>query len=241
MARLAIVTGGTRGIGKAVSIALKDHGFVVVANYHRNHEAAEEIAGTFGIRTRRWDVSKYAECAEAVKAIESEFGMSASVLVNNAGITRDAFLHKMDPEAWREVIDVNLNSCFNMSRAVINPMRNQAYGRIINISSINAQVGQLGQANYSASNAGIIGFTKALARESAGKNVTVNCICPGYTDTDMVRKMPEKVLGQIVSAVPMRRLGEPEEIARAVLYLAGEDAGFITGETLSINGGGHMP
>lgn len=240
MARLAIVTGGTRGIGRAISIALKEDGFLVVANYHRNHEAAAEFSGKTGIRTRCWDVSDYAECARSVREIEGESALPASVLVNNAGITRDVFLHKMEPDDWHAVIDVNLNACFNMSRAVINPMRNQGYGRIINISSINAQVGQLGQANYSASKAGIIGFTKALARESAGRNVTVNCVCPGYTNTDMVRKVPEKVLERIVSALPMQRLGEPEEIARAVRYLAGEDAGFITGETLSVNGGGHM-
>lgn len=240
MPRLAIVTGGTRGIGRAISIALAQAGFTVVANFLKNQEAADAFRAATGIRTRRWDASKFAECEKSVAEIISEHGMPVSVLVNNAGITRDRFLHKMGEEDWQAVIDVNLTSCFNMARAVINPMREQAYGRIVSISSVNGQAGQAGQTNYSASKAGLIGFSKALAKESAGKNITVNCICPGYTDTEMVRKIPKEILSQILTTVPLHRLGEPDEIARAVLFLADERSGFITGETLSINGGTHM-
>ncbi len=240
MSRLAIVTGGTRGIGKAVSIALQNKGFVVVANFCNNLEAAKELSDKYSIHTKQWDIASYDECCRAVEAIENKFNLPVAVLVNNAGITRDIMLHKMAEKDWSDVISVNLNSCYNMCRAVINQMRNQNYGRIVNISSINAQAGQIGQANYSASKAGIIGFTKALARESAVKNITVNCIAPGYIMTEMVGKVPANVLEQIISAIPMKRLGTPEEIARAVEFLVDEHAGFITGETLSINGGHNM-
>ena len=185
----------------------------------------------------RWNVGNLQECNDAVLLIEKEFSMPISILINNAGITRDGMMHKMQELDWQDVININLSSCFNMSSAVINQMRNQNYGRIINISSVNAQAGQVGQTNYSAAKAGIIGFTKALARESAAKGVTVNCIAPGYIQTEMVAKMPANVLERLVSTIPMKRLGKPEEIARAAVFLADEEASFITGETLSINGG----
>jgi len=238
--KLAIVTGGTRGIGAAISLALKKKGLSVIANYCNNSDNATNFSKNHDIKIMRWNVAHYDECARAVKQIEEEQGTSVSVLVNNAGITRDSMLHKMAEKDWHEVINTNLNSCFNMSAAVISQMRNQNYGRIINISSINAQAGQIGQTNYSAAKAGIIGFTKALARESAVKKITVNCIAPGYIRTEMVEKVPANVLEQIISNIPMKRLGMPEEIARAVVFLADEDAGFITGETISINGGHNM-
>ena len=240
MQKLAIVTGGTRGIGESISVALHNSGFIVVANFYSNDVVADQFTKTHSIKTKKWNVSNYEECDNAVKEIEKEFGKSVSILINNAGITKDIMMHKMGKDDWRSVIDINLNSCFNMSRAVINQMRNQNYGRVINISSINAQAGCIGQTNYSASKAGIIGFTKALARESASKGITVNCIAPGYIMTEMVEKTPASILDQIISTIPMKRLGKPEEIARAVLFLAHKDAGFITGETLSINGGHNM-
>ncbi len=240
MSKLAIVTGGTRGIGKAISLALKNKGFMVVANFCSNQQMAKELTENHLIKTKQWNIKDYTACAEAVEEIENEFGTSVSVLVNNAGITRDGMLHKMAEQAWQEVIDINLTSCFNMCRAVINQMRNQNYGRIVNISSINAQVGQIGQTNYSAAKAGIIGFTKALAKESVLKNITVNAIAPGYIKTEMVEKISPQVIEQIISTIPMKRLGRPEEIARAVEFLVDENAGFITGETLSINGGHNM-
>jgi acetoacetyl-CoA reductase len=240
MQKLAIVTGGTRGIGESISVALHNAGFMVVANFHSNDSVADKFSKTYSIKTKKWNVANYEECDSSVQEIEKEFGRSVSVLINNAGITRDVMMHKMEKDDWHSVIDINLNSCFNMSRSVINQMRNQNYGRIINISSINAQAGCIGQTNYSASKAGIIGFTKALARESAAKGITVNCIAPGYVMTEMVEKTPASILEQIVSTIPMKRLGKPEEIARAVLFLVHKDAGFITGETLSINGGHNM-
>lgn len=240
MSKLAIVTGGTRGIGKAISIALRNKGFTVVANFCNNQQSAKELSDNFAITVKQWDIKDYTACCKAVEEIEKEFGRCVSVLVNNAGITRDVMLHKMLAKEWQEVIDINLSSCFNMCNAVINQMRQQHYGRIVNISSINALMGQIGQTNYSASKAGIIGFTKALAKESALKNITVNCIAPGYIMTEMVNKVPAPVIEQILAAIPMKRFGKPEEVARAVEFLVDEDAGFITGETLSINGGHNM-
>lgn len=240
MERLALITGGTRGIGAAISISLKNQGLTVIANFCSNREAAEKFEKTYGIKTKQWNVANFLECTKAVGEIEAEYGQPISVLVNNAGITKDTMMHKMGEADWQEVINVNLNSCFNMCASVINQMRNQNFGRIINISSINAQAGQIGQANYSAAKAGMIGFTKALARESAAKGVTVNCIAPGYITTEMVERVPAGVLEQIISAIPVKRLGKPEEIARAVLFLADTDASFITGETLSVNGGHNM-
>ena len=240
MTKLAIVTGGTRGIGAVISRALKAKGYIVVANYYNHHDNANEFAKNNSIKVMRWNVGNLQECNDAVLLIEKEFSMPISILINNAGITRDGMMHKMQELDWQDVININLSSCFNMSSAVINQMRNQNYGRIINISSVNAQAGQVGQTNYSAAKAGIIGFTKALARESAAKGVTVNCIAPGYIQTEMVAKMPANVLERLVSTIPMKRLGKPEEIARAAVFLADEEASFITGETLSINGGHNM-
>ncbi|HJD55264.1 MAG TPA: SDR family oxidoreductase [Rickettsia endosymbiont of Pyrocoelia pectoralis] len=240
MSRLAIVTGGTRGIGKSTALALKDQGFNVVANFYSNHEAAKSMEEQYGIKTKRWNVADFEECRKAVKEIEEEYKTPVSILVNNAGITKDKMLHKMSHQDWSDVINVNLNSCFNMCSSVIEQMRNQNYGRIVNISSINAQAGQIGQTNYSAAKAGIIGFTKALARESAAKNITVNCVAPGYVATEMVGAVSEEVVKKIVDGIPKKRLGQPEEIARAVAFLVDENAGFITGETISINGGHNM-
>jgi acetoacetyl-CoA reductase len=240
MKKLAIVTGGTRGIGAAISLALHQRGFKVIANYFSNDAAATAFHKNTNIITRKWDVSNYQACHQAIADIEKEFGDCVSVLINNAGITRDKMLHKMSFEEWEAVIKNNLNSCFNMCSSVINQMRNQNYGRIVNISSVNAQAGQMGQTNYSAAKAGIMGFTKALAKESAGKNITVNCVAPGYTMTEMVAKVPENVLNEIIDKIPVKRLGQPEEIARAVVFLVEEGSGFITGETISINGGHNM-
>lgn len=240
MSKLAIITGGIRGIGATISIALKDAGYEVVANYRSQDELAHKFSEATGIKTMAWDVSNINECNEAVTKIESDLGKNVSILVNNAGITRDSMMHKMPSESWRDVIEVNLSSCFNMSSSVINRMREHNFGRIINLSSINALAGQLGQTNYSASKAGIIGFTKALALESAAKNITVNCIAPGYIDTDMMKDVPDEILQNIIAKIPVKRLGKPEEIARAVLFLVSDDSGFITGETMSINGGHYM-
>jgi acetoacetyl-CoA reductase len=240
MARIAVVTGGTRGIGAAISKALKEAGYRVVANYAGNDEAAHRFKAETGIEVRKWDVSSYDACEEKLKKIENEFG-PVDVLVNNAGITRDIMFHKMAREQWYEVINTNLNSLFNMCRPVIEGMRERGFGRIINISSINGQKGQMGQTNYSASKAGDIGFTKALAQENANKGITVNAICPGYIGTEMVRAVPKEVLDKrIIPQIPVGRLGEPEEIARCVLFLASDDSGFITGSTLTANGGQYM-
>jgi acetoacetyl-CoA reductase len=240
MKKLAIVTGGTRGIGAAISSALNQNGFHVVANYCNNQAAALEFQKMTNIDIKQWDVSSHEACKQAVSEIEGQFASSVSALINNAGITSDKMLHKMSFEDWDKVIRTNLNSCFNMSNSVINQMREQCYGRIVNISSINAQAGQVGQTNYSSAKAGVIGFTKALARESASKNITVNCIAPGYVKTEMSDQIPQGILEDIVSKIPIKRLGTPLEIANAVMFLVAEENSFITGETISINGGHNM-
>jgi acetoacetyl-CoA reductase len=240
MARIALVTGGTRGIGAAISSALKAAGYTVIANYAANDEAAAKFNADTGVEVRKWDVGSFDACAEAVKQIESDFG-PIDVLVNNAGITRDTMFHKMTLEQWSAVINTNLNSLFNLCRPVIEGMRARGFGRIISISSINAQKGQMGQSNYSAAKSGEIGFTKALAQENANKGITVNAICPGYIATEMVRAMPPEVVEKrILPQIPVGRLGEPEEVARCVVFLAAEEAGYITGSTLSVNGGQYM-
>lgn len=236
MARIAIVTGGTRGIGEAISVALHHAGVQVAATYHGNDAAAQDFKKRTGIAVFKFDVSDFESCAKGVSIITGALG-PVDILVNNAGITRDALLHKMTPAQWLDVIKTNLDSMFNMTRVVIEGMRERGFGRVVNISSINGQAGQLGQTNYSAAKAGVIGFTKALAQESAIKGITVNAIAPGYIDTEMVRAVPQNVLDAIIAKIPVRRLGKPEEIARAVLFLASDDAGFITGSTLSVNGG----
>jgi len=240
MARVAVVTGGTRGIGAAAAKALKAAGYSVAAVYHGNEEAAQTFKAATGISVYKWDVSSYEACANGLKQVEADLG-PIDVLVNNAGITRDAMLHRMKPEQWADVINTNLGSLFNMCRPVIEGMRARKFGRIINISSINGQKGQIGQTNYSAAKAGEIGFTKALAQESAKSGVTVNAICPGYIVTDMVKAVPREIVEKnILPLVPLGRLGEPEEIGRCVVFLASDDAGFITGSTLTANGGQYM-
>jgi acetoacetyl-CoA reductase len=239
MARVAIVTGGTRGIGEAISIALRDAGMKVAANYAGNEERAREFTERTGIPAFKWDVSDYQACQEGVAKVESELG-AVDVLVNNAGITRDTTMKRMDHQKWQDVMDTNLGGCFNMAKAVWDGMTDRKYGRIVNIGSINGQAGQYGQVNYAAAKSGIHGFTKALAQEGARANVTVNAIAPGYIDTDMVAAVPEDVLGKIVAKIPVGRLGRADEIARGVAFLVDENGGFITGSTLSINGGQHM-
>jgi acetoacetyl-CoA reductase len=240
MARVALVTGGTRGIGAAISVALKDTGCEVAANYGGNDEAASAFRDRTGIGVYKWDVSDFQACRDGIARVEGELGPIA-VLVNNAGITRDATLHRMKPEQWSEVIRTNLDSVFNMTRGVIEGMRERGFGRIVNISSINGQKGQFGQANYSAAKAGLIGFTKAVAQENAAKGITINAVAPGYIGTEMVRAVPEDVLkSKILPLIPVGRLGEPEEVARCVVFLASDEAGFITGSTLSANGGQYM-
>ena len=236
MSRVAVVTGGTRGIGHAISVELKMRGYQVAANYGGNDEAAHKFQAETGIPVYKWDVGDYEACAAGLKRLESALG-PISIVVNNAGITRDAMLHRMTPEQWREVIRVDLDSMFNMTQPVINGMRDRNYGRIIHISSVNGQKGQMGQTNYSAAKAGIIGFTKALAQENARKGITVNCIAPGYIDTEMVAAVPEKVLASIIAQIPVGRLGKPEEIAKCVAFLASDKSAFITGSTLNANGG----
>ncbi len=239
MARVALVTGGTRGIGEAISIGLKEKGFTVAANYAGNDEAANAFADKTGIKVFKFDVSDFAACEAGVAQIEKDLG-PVDVLVNNAGITRDGTLHKMGPEQWQAVIQTNLSSCYNLCHAVIDGMRERSFGRIVNIGSVNGQAGQYGQVNYAAAKSGIHGFTKALAQEGAGKGVTVNAIAPGYVETDMVRAVPANVLEKIVAKIPVGRLGQVEDIARGVEFLVADEAGFITGSTLSINGGQHM-
>jgi len=239
MSRVVLVTGGTRGIGASISQSFKKLGYTVIANYAHNDEKANKFSAENDIAVKKWDVSKYQDCANAVEEISKEFG-NIEILVNNAGITRDAMMHKLTPEKWGEVINTNLTSCYNMSHAVLLSMRENKFGRIINISSVNAQLGQLGQTNYSAAKAGTIGFTKALARESAIKNITVNTVAPGYIETDMTADVPEAAMKHIIGQIPMQRLGKPEEVARCVTFLAADDAAFITGETLSVNGGYYM-
>lgn len=237
MPRVALVTGGTRGIGAAIAIALKSAGYRVAANYGGNDEAATKFKSENGIPVFKWDVSSFESCADGLKKVEADVG-PVEVLVNNAGITRDGMFHKMTPDQWNAVINTNLNSLFNMCRPVIEGMRERNFGRIVNISSINGQKGQMGQTNYSAAKAGEIGFTKALAQENARKGVTVNAICPGYIGTEMVRAVPKDVLEKnILPQIPVGRLGEPEEIARCVVFLAADESGFITGSTLTVNGG----
>jgi len=240
MARTALVTGGTRGIGAAISKALKTAGYNVAANYAGNDEAAAKFKHDSGISVYKWDVSSFDACAEGVKKVEAEVG-PVDVLINNAGITRDVPFHKMTLDQWNAVIGTNLGSLFNMSRQVIEGMRSRKFGRIVNISSINGQKGQFGQVNYSASKAGDIGFTKALALETARGGITVNAICPGYINTEMVQAVPKDVLEQkILPQIPANRLGEPEEIARTVVFLASDESGFITGSTLTVNGGQYL-
>ncbi len=240
MARLALVTGGTRGIGAAIAKALKQSGYLVAVSYAHNDSAANIFAKEHDIKVYKWDVANLNECAKGVLKIKKDFGQSIDILVNNAGIIKDVMLQKMPEEVWHNVIDTNLGSCFNTCREVIQDMRDKMFGRIINISSINAQAGQVGQTHYSAAKAGILGFTKALARENASKGITVNAVAPGYIKTDMTDAVPESVMEAIISQIPVKRLGNPEEIARTVVFLAADDAGFITGETISVNGGHHM-
>ena len=240
MSRIAVVTGGTRGIGEAISIELKERGFKVAANYAGNEERAREFSDRTGIPSYKFDVSDFAQCEAGIARITEDLGGPVDVLVNNAGITRDGTLHRMDPGSWQAVLDTNLGSCYNMSRCVIDSMREKSFGRIVNVGSINGQAGQYGQVNYAAAKSGIHGFTKALAQEGAAKNITVNAIAPGYVDTDMVRAVPPQVLEKIIAKIPVGRLGRAEDIARAVAFLVADDAGFITGATLSVNGGQHM-
>ncbi len=239
MSRTAIVTGGTRGIGAAVCSALKDAGYNVAANYFGNEERAAKFSVETGIASFKFDVADFSACAKGVAQVEAQLG-PVDVLVNNAGITRDGVMQKMTHENWQKVIDTNLGGCFNMCHEVLAGMRERGFGRIVNIGSINGQAGQYGQVNYAAAKSGIHGFTKALAQEGAAKGITVNAIAPGYIDTDMVSAVPERVLEKIIARIPVGRLGKAEEIARAVVFLVADDAAFITGSTLSINGGQHM-
>lgn len=235
MSKVAIVTGGTRGIGAAISVALKEAGHTVAANYAGNDEAAAAFSKETGIATFKWDVSDYDACVAGIASVEAALG-PIDVLVNNAGITRDAMLHKMTPKIWREVIATDLDSVFNMTQPLINGMRERNFGRIINISSINGQKGQMGQTNYSAAKAGMVGFTKALAQEVARKGITVNVVAPGYIDTEMLQAVPEKVLEGIIATIPLGRLGKVDEIAHCVTFLADEKSAFVTGTTLTCNG-----
>jgi acetoacetyl-CoA reductase len=239
MARVAVVTGGTRGIGEAISVGLKDAGYKVAAVYAGNDEKAQEFSERTGISVFKWDVSNFDACKEGLGKVAAELG-PVEIVVNNAGITRDGVLHRMSFEQWNDVVATNLTSCFNMCRNVIDGMRERGFGRIVNIGSINGQAGQYGQVNYAAAKSGIHGFTKALAQEGAAKGITVNAIAPGYIDTDMVRAVPPNVLEKIVAKVPVGRLGKASEIARGVLFLVADEGGFVTGATLSINGGQHM-
>jgi acetoacetyl-CoA reductase len=239
MTRVAFVTGGTRGIGRAISARLRAAGYKVAAGYAGNEVAAKTAADELGLFVVKGNVSLFADCAAAVAKVETELG-PIDVLVNNAGITKDAVLHRMTEEQWNDVIHVNLASIFNMTRNVIEGMRERNYGRIVNISSINGQKGQIGQTNYSAAKAGMIGFTKALAQENAKKGITVNAVAPGYVDTEMVASVPKPVLDQIIAGIPVGRLGMADEIARCVAFLAAEDAGYITGATLTVNGGQYI-
>jgi acetoacetyl-CoA reductase len=239
MPRVAVVTGGTRGIGRAIAIALKNAGYQVGANYGSDDAAAERFQNETGIPVFKFNVGDFESCKSGIAAIEAELG-PVEVLVNNAGITRDTTMHRMSFEQWNAVIQTNLASCFSMSRAVIDGMRDRKFGRIVNVGSINGQAGQYGQVNYAAAKSGIHGFTKALAQEGAARGITVNAVAPGYVDTDMVRAVPADVLEKIVARIPVGRLGKAEDIARTVLFLVADDADFITGSTLSVNGGQHM-
>jgi len=239
MARVAIVTGGTRGIGRAISVALKESGCTVIANYASDDARATGFSSETGVAAKRWDVSDFDACTAAANAIAAEFG-PVDILVNNAGITRDGTMRKMSRGNWDQVLDTNLGGCFNMCKAVWEGMLARNFGRIVNIGSINGQAGQYGQVNYAAAKSGIHGFTKALAQEGAAKGITVNAIAPGYIDTDMVSAVPANVLEKIVARIPVGRLGQAHEIARGVAFLVADEAGFVTGSTLSINGGQHM-
>jgi len=239
MARVAIVTGGTRGIGRGICEMLKDKGYVVAATYAGNDAAAEAFYKETDINVYKWDVANFDGCQEGVAKVEQDLG-PIDIVVNNAGITRDATLMRMSHEDWQAVIDTNLGSCFNMSKAVFGGMRERGFGRIVNIGSINGQAGQYGQVNYAAAKSGIHGFTKALAQEGARYNITVNAIAPGYVDTDMVAAVPDNVLEKIVAKIPVGRLGHADEIGRAVLFLVADEATFVTGSTISVNGGQHM-
>jgi acetoacetyl-CoA reductase len=239
MARVAVVTGGSRGIGEAISVALKDAGYKVAANYAGNDERAKAFSGKTGIPVFKWDVAVLDECVAGIAKVEAELG-PVDVVVNNAGITRDATMKKMVRDSWDQVLDTNLGGCFNMCKAVWDGMMSRNFGRIVNIGSINGQAGQYGQVNYAAAKSGIHGFTKALSQEGAAKGITVNAIAPGYIDTDMVAAVPGDVLEKIVARIPVKRLGKAHEIARGVLFLVHDDGGFITGSTISINGGQHM-
>jgi len=240
MSRIALVTGGTRGIGAAISCRLKKSGYNVAATFHSDEGKAAAFGRNMDIPVFKWDVADSAECLGGVSEVSRKLGGPIDILINNAGITRDAALHKMTDSQWHEVIGTNLDSCFNMCRAVIIPMRERGYGRIVNVASINGQKGQFGQANYAAAKAGIIGFTKALALESASKGITVNAVAPGYTATDMVGAISPAILEKIIQQIPVGRLARPAEVAGAVAYLASDEAGFITGATLAINGGQYM-
>ncbi len=239
MNRNALVTGGTRGIGGAIAEALAGAGYSVAVSYSGNVECARDFTSRTNIPSFRWDVSDHDGCQQGAALVEEQIG-GIDVLVNNAGVSRDGFLHKMAEEDWLRVVDVNLSSCFHMCRAVIGGMRSRGFGRIINISSINGQAGMLGLSNYSAAKAGLLGLTKALALENASKGITVNAIAPGYVDTDLIAHVSEAMMQRIVSGIPVGRVAQPEEVARCVLFLAAEDAGFITGSTLSVNGGAYM-
>jgi acetoacetyl-CoA reductase len=239
MARVAIVTGGTRGIGAAISRAFKAQGMTVIANYGGDDAKAREFTAETGIAARKWDVGDHQACIDGCAQVAAEFG-PVDVVVNNAGVTRDGTLHKMSFEDWNDVMRINLGGCFNMAKACFPGMRERGWGRIVNIGSINGQAGQYGQVNYAAAKSGIHGFTKALAQEGAKFGVTVNAIAPGYIDTDMVAAVPQQVLDKIIAKIPVGRLGQAEEIARGVVFLASDNAEFITGSTMSINGGQHM-
>ena len=240
MGRVAVVTGGTRGIGRAISIGLKNAGFRVAASYGGNDKAAQDFQAETGIPVYKWDVGSFEECEKNLKRVEKDLG-PVDIVVNNAGITRDGMLHKMGQEAWDDVIRTNLDSVYNMTRPVIDGMRARKFGRIISISSVNGRKGQMGQGNYAAAKAGLLGFTKALAQEGARKGITANVVAPGYINTEMVAAVPQDVLEKsILPHIPVGRLGEAEEIARAVVFLADDDAGFITGACLDINGGQYM-
>jgi len=239
MARVAIVTGGTRGIGEAISSALVASGVTVAASYAGNDARAQESAERHGIKVYKWDVADHQACIDGVKQVEADLG-PVDIVINNAGITRDGTLLKMSWQDWDEVIRTNLGGCFNMAKATFAGMKARGWGRIVNIGSVNGQAGQYGQVNYAAAKSGIHGFTKALAQEGAKFGVTVNAIAPGYIDTDMVAAVPQEVLAKIIAKIPVGRLGQASEIARGVLFLTGEDGGFITGSTLSLNGGQHM-
>jgi acetoacetyl-CoA reductase len=239
MARVAVVTGGTRGIGEAISVALENAGYLVAANYSGNDSRAKAFSERTGIKAYKWDVADLDACGQGIKLVEAELG-PVEIVVNNAGITRDATMRKMTREAWDEVLHTNLGGCYNMCKTAWEGMLVRGFGRIVNIGSINGQAGQYGQVNYAAAKSGIHGFTKALSQEGAAKGITVNAIAPGYIDTDMVAAVPAEVLAKIVARIPVGRLGKAEEIARGVMFLVADDAGFITGSTISINGGQHM-